>query len=465
MNQKKTKGCGVSAIFAVIGIISLVVAFFFLIRGCLSKWDSFGSVGWPGITNDQTTLVIVKSYSKTQSYSNQGGMVHKSYSTTYYLEQIDLATGELKKKKKLISQSRIKKGALNCWGGFNDLLWVYANGIKAYNMKTLELEFKEEDIETKNPQLKGKLPTEQQYYDAHINLGYITITALDGDKYNLFLTDMKAMLIDPDMDNPEKFEDMYKEQRELVNKKIDSLNGLVYDHSNYNKYQQLLKEREVYYKQRDSIDRLKENAREDFQDMKSLIREQEGFSPWSSSRIDNWLINKDTFNRSAFVLDKDMPSNSNFDLTNYSSLGNESQKVNLFKLGLEVNPESHSSYDKFKVTKVEKSGDLRFLQGGILRSYHTARAYHLKDPDGYIIFSRDIIGKDAKLLVTRVSLDGKQIWQTNALMSFDVKFADVTKDYLIITGIINQDKAPSFSVNDALRIIDLKSGNLISVKY
>jgi hypothetical protein len=97
--------------------------------------------------------------------------------------------------------------------------------------------------------------------------------------------------------------------------------------------------------------------------------------------------------------------------------------------------------------------------------YRTGGAFHTSTPNGFIIFSRDIIGNKGKLVVTRIYENGKKIWQTDALMSYKINFTTATPDYLIICGVIDQDKSPSFASGDAVRIIDLKTGSLISVKY
>src|SRR5687768_4288943 len=158
MDQTKKKiGCGfTTAIWGLVIVGGIVLGFFFLIRGCLSKWDTFGVMGWPGVTEDQKSLVIVKSYSRTTSYERKGGFTRKSYSTTYYLEKIDLETGKVNKKNKLMNPRNIKKGSLECYGGYKNRLWIFANYLRAYDMNTLEQVVKLEDIESKNPQLKGK---------------------------------------------------------------------------------------------------------------------------------------------------------------------------------------------------------------------------------------------------------------------------------------------------------------------
>ena len=97
--------------------------------------------------------------------------------------------------------------------------------------------------------------------------------------------------------------------------------------------------------------------------------------------------------------------------------------------------------------------------------YKKARAYKAIDPKGYIIFSRDIIGNKGKLLVSRVSVDGKQLWQVNTNMSFDLVFCMATQTHLIVGGIINPDEKPTFAGADGLRIIDLKTGSFVEVKY
>jgi hypothetical protein len=466
MEAKKKIGCGIGTIlWGVVIVGGIVLGFIFLMRSCLSQWDTFGTVGWPGVTEDQKSLVIVKSYSKTNSYSRQNGMTSISYSTTYYLEQIELATGKVTKKTKLMSHRKIKKGSLQCYGGYKGKMWIYANFLRAYDMNTLEQVIKIEDIEDKNPQLKGKMPTEDQYFDPHINLGYITITAQDGDKYNLMLDDLHAELVDEKENSFDEFGKNFKKEKDAIDKRIDSLNSAYYASNNYKNYDAMSKQREIFYDIRDSLRRVEENAEELFETQKDLKHDLEEFDSWFSSDIDDWTINKDSIGGYAYILDKDEPKGDNFDLSNFNSMGSESDKVKLYKRKIEANKDSHSKYDQLIITSTEEATNERYLQGAFLKNFKTARAHQLKNPGGYIIFSRDIIGNKGKLLITRIDLDGKKLWQTDALMSFKVSFAMATDSYLIICGVIDKDKAPSFSGSDALRIVDLKTGALVTVKF
>ncbi len=466
MEQKKAIGCGIrTGLWAMVIIGGIVIGFIFLMRSCLSQWDKFGTMGWPGVTEDQKSLVIVKSYSKTNSYSQKNGMTHISQSTTYYLEKIDLATGKVSQKKKLMNQRKIKKGSLQCYGGYKDKLWIFANFLRAYDMNTLEEVVKIEDIENKNPQLKGKMPVENQYYDAHINMGYITITALDGDKYNIMLDDLHAELINPNEDSFKEFIKQFQKEKEAIKFSLDSLEKTYYGSNDYRKYEEMSIKRNALSNVLDSIQDIEENAREMFDEEQDLKEELEDFGAWSSSDIRNWVVMKDTLMGNGYLLDKDQPNDKNFDLSNFSSMGSETDKVNLYRMQLEVNKESHSRYDDYNVIKTETIGSDRYLQGGFMRNYRTAKIQQLKNPGGFIIFSRDIIGNKGKLLVTRIDLNGKKLWQTDALMSFDMAFTTATDAYLIIYGTFDQDKSPSFASSDALRIIDLKTGMVVSVKY
>ncbi len=463
MDQKKAVGCGLrTALWGMVIIGGIVIGFIFLIRSCLSQWDTYGMMGWPGITDDQKTMVIVKSYSKTNSYSNKNGIVHKSYTTTYYLEKIDLATGKMVQKKKLMNQRRIKNGGMQCFGGYKDRLWVFANYLRAYDMNSLEQVVKLEDIENKNPELKGKMPAENQYYDAHVNLGYITVTAQDGDKYKIMLDDLDAELIDEREGSFDEFSKGIKAQQEALEMRMDSLNELYrQDRANYEK---LNEERTGLYAIRDSLQRLEQNSRDIFNAQMDRLRKMEGFDDFFANDISDWATTKDTLRGFGFVLTKEEPNDENFDPSNPSSVGSESDKVTLYKMTLQENKKASSNWDRLKVTKTEGFKE-RYLQGGIMIDFKTALTYKAKNPDGFIIFSRDIIGNKGKLLVSRVDINGKQLWQTNAAMSFKVSFALATDSYLIVCGVVDQDKSPSFASADAIRIFDLKTGNLVSVKF
>jgi len=466
MNQKKkVLGCGITTIlWGAVIFGGIIIGFFLLMRGCLSRWDSYGIIGWPGVTDDEKSMVIVKAYNQTNSYSRKGGFVQKSYSTTYYLESIDISTGKVNKKTKLISQRKLKNGPLDCYGGYKNKLWIFASTLRAYDMNTLEQVVKLEDIENKNPELKGKLPAERTYYNAHINLGYITITALDGDKYNIMLDDLHAEPVVDEKVTFDEFNADIKKQKNNIQAQFDSLDKAATGNDYYKKYESQRAYREQLHAIRDSLDTVEENAREMFDYNNELKDAMEDFDSFFSGSIRDLTTNKDTLGGSGFLLSKDKPVSDYFDLRNFNSMGSESDKVSLYKMKLEMNPKAHSSYDRIKITSTEVFKD-KYLQGGIMIDYKTSLAYKTIDPKGYIIFSRNIIGKDGKLLVSRVDTDGKQLWQTNTLMDFELVYTTATKTHLIVLGYNDLDNKPAFSGADGLRIIDLKTGSFVEVKY
>lgn len=464
MNKKKILGCGLSTVlWGIVVLGGLILGFAYLMRSCLSQWDTFGLVGWPGISNDQKTMVIVKTYSKTNSYSSQNGVTHISYSTTYYLEKIDLATGKVQQKKKLMNHRKIKTGGMQCYGGYDDKIWIFANYLRAYDMNSLEQVIKLEDIENKNPELKGKFPTESNYYDPHLNLGYITITAQDGDKYRLMLKDLKMELIDPEANSIEKLNKQLELEYKKMNERIDSL--ISSQRGDSKNWEKQLAERNRFYAMRDSIYKLQQNARDVFQDQQDLLQDLEDFNPWSSTNLDDWATAADTLFGYGYRLAKEEPDDDEFDLDHSDYLGSESDKTKLYRMTISPNPDSHSRYDRLKVTETKSISDERFLQGGMLLDCKTAGILKLTHPDGFIVVNRDVIGDKAKLIVTRMDKEGKKIWQTNALMSYKITFTAATNEYLIVCGIIDEANKPSFATADAVRIINLKNGELISVKY
>lgn len=466
MNQnKKATGCGITTIlWGAVILGGIIIGFFFLMRGCLSRWDSYGVVGWPGISEDETSMVIVKSYNQTTSYSRNGGFVRKSYSTTYYLEKIDLITGKVIKKTKLISQRKLKNGPLDCYGGYKNKLWVFASTLRAYDMNTLEQVVKLEDIENKNPELKGKLPVERTYYNAHLNLGYITITALDGDKYNIMLDDLHAELVEDTKATFDEFNADIKNQKNAIQAKFDSLDQVARGKDYYKMYELQYKYRQQLYASRDSLNVVEENAKDVFDYNREVLEDIEEFDSFFSGDIRKWCTSRDTMDGYGFLLLNEKPTGDYFDLRNFNYMGSESDKASIYKMKLEMNPKAHSSYDRIKVVSTETFKE-RYLQGGIMVNYKTARAYQTIDPSGYIIFSRNIIGKDGKLMVSRVDTNGKQLWQTNTLMDFELVFTVATKAHLIVVGYNDLDNKPAFSGADGLRIIDLKTGSFIEVKY
>lgn len=373
---------GKSLILFLVILGGCITGFYFLIDGCLSKYDSYGVVDWPAFNNEKTEMVFVKVYNKTVSYKKNGGSTSKSYSSRYYLTKVNIQTGEIIQEEDLIHHSDLKNYQITTYGGYNETLWVNVNGIKGYDMNTLKEIINEEMILEKNPFLKGKLP-DGHLLKSNVPNGSIDFKALDAEEYRL---DLKTLVAKP-----------YK-----------------IDHSF------------EYYES-------------------------------SFDRIDNFCINKDTFNTNYFCIEEnsDRISKEAEELISSNFHQNISDiKYEFFKGEYEIMDHAHYRY---LIKNIKPLGD-KYLKGNFLADINTRMAIHLKNPDGYIIVFRDIIGNNGKVIFRRIDLDNNKIWETNLNLTDKISFVSKAGKYVICIGNKDPNEHNFIGVPTVL-ILDTENGN------
>ena len=154
-------------------IIALIAGFIFLLRGCLSGYDERSAIT-PALyfeKDGKSVVFTIVEYGKATSYSSGPKGTFKSMSTNYFIQANDAATAALIENKKIKHHSDIKFHPVKLMGNGNNKAWVFIGELLGYDPFTLEKIADREIIETKNPQLKGKMPDEERYYkyDLHSN--------------------------------------------------------------------------------------------------------------------------------------------------------------------------------------------------------------------------------------------------------------------------------------------------------
>jgi hypothetical protein len=171
--------------FLVLGL--LVAGFIFLIRSCLSKFDERSAIT-PALfieKDGRAVLFSMVKYEKTTSYSQKGGFTSKSVSTSYFIQNNDPQTGAALAQQKVKHHDDIKHYPVETLGSASGLAWVFMGEIMAFDPFSLEKKADKAIIETKNANLKGKLPDERRYYQFNQTDQSITITANDGTFWKL----------------------------------------------------------------------------------------------------------------------------------------------------------------------------------------------------------------------------------------------------------------------------------------
>ena len=182
-------------------IAAFVIGFIALMKGCLGEYDTYGVVGWPATSADSKITAAVTVENKTTSYTKRGGFTAINYASTYSLTAYENATGKLLKRKELVALTDLHYKPLRAYGGYNNLLWVFADGLKAFDINTLEEVVNEEKLAAHNPFIKNKFPREQQFIQSFAARGFIRFTATDGIKYQLDLTSLTIKPQEEETDN------------------------------------------------------------------------------------------------------------------------------------------------------------------------------------------------------------------------------------------------------------------------
>lgn len=459
-------------------IIALIAGFIFLMRGCLSKYDERQALT-PALYFEKDGKAIVFTiiqYGKATSYSSGPKGTYKSMSTNYFIQANDAASGELISNKKIKHHSDIKFHPVTVMGAGNGKAWVFIGELLAYDPFTLEKIADREIIEKNNPQLKGKMPEEERYYEFDRNTNAILITATDGMKYLLSTADLKATAIDEDGISKNPVEAKMK----ALKKKEDSLE-LQYraGYDRYRGFNRLYSDRKISYaayedstknfsRLQDSISKRKSDIRDEINDLDNLqdaAREMESkiesLAGSSSKSYSNICTAVDTFNGKWFGLLSTADLEKPDDRFRYRSVYTETARNKFYTASITVkDPAKRSS--ELMVAAPEKLNEAVYLQGGFLLDKRTALPIHLKNEEGFIVCYKEKVGNTGNIMLSRIDLEGNTRWVFNCELT---EFEDwiYTGNRLIILG--RDNKEISSGTANLLLIIDLQSGKAVKHDY
>lgn len=458
-------------------IIAIIAGFIFLLRGCLSGYDERSALT-PALYFEKDGKQVVFSiveYGKATSYKSGPGGTFKSMSVNYFIQVNDVKTAELITNKKIKHSSDIKFRPVKILGAGNNMAWVFIGELLAYDPFTLEKIADREIIVTKNPQLKGKMPDEERYYEYDRISNSILITATDGLKYLLSTADLKATGIDNDDISTTtlvaKIKALKKQEEAL-----DQQYRAGYDR--YRAYNQLYSEKKISYaayldsgknfnRLQDSISKWKNNIRNEMSDLDDLkdadrdIKSKIGNLMGSSKSYSNICTAVDTFNAKWYGLlsaeDLEKPD-SRF---RYRNVYTETARNKFYHAAVTVKDSTRKAIE-LQVAGPEKLHDAVYLQGGFLLNKTTALPVHLKNDDGFIVCYKEKVGYSSNIILSRVDLKGNNKWTINTMLP---EFKDwiYTGTQLVIQG--NDNKEISSSNANLLIIIDLLTGKAVKHDY
>lgn len=455
------------------GVITLgliIFGFVALIRSCLSQFDERFVISTPLLAeaNGKTVVFSLIKFEKTINYNRNGGFVQKSVSASYYVQANDAVTGEKLSSKKIKNHSQIKTYPVEMLGLSGNRAWLFAGELMAFDPFTLDKVADASIIEAKNPFLKGKLTNERRYYEYDHQYG-IRFTANDGNKYSL---NTNTLVASP-YEEEEEIDPVTVRNNELE-KEMKKLR-VQYD-SNYARYRRAvsmydakqissaayqdssrryMNERDMNSRQVDSIRQLQQTVREEMYALQEQKRTSESLH--SGRSFSEIKVNSDSLGNkwygmmTADELEK-MPQQ--FD---YRKTYGDAARNMLYTASL-TSEDPSKSYSHWKIgDNKEKLLNHAFLQGGFLLSVATARPIHLSG--SFLVVSKDQIGNEGRIILSRVGADGKQSWSLNTGLK-EFRHWDILQDRICIFGTDNKDLS-SDEIN-VMHIINLKTGGMIT---
>ncbi len=458
-------------------LIAIVAGFIFLLRGCLSRYDERSAIT-PALYFEKDGKAVVFSiveYGKANSYSSGPKGTFKSMSVNFFIQANDAKTAVLIANKKIKHNSDIKFHPVKVMGAGNNIAWIFIGEMLAYDPFTLEKIADREIIETKNPQLKGKMPDEERYYEYDRHSNSILITATDGTKYLLSTTDLKAAAVDEDViaKNPvEAKMKALKKQEEVLDQQYRA------GYERYRAFNKLYSEKKISYaaysdsgknfnRQQDSIRKWKDDIRNQIRDLDDLkdadrdIQRQVESLAGGSKSYSSICTAVDTFNGKWYGLlsaeDLEKPDTR----FRYRSVYKETARNKFYTAAITVKDNTRKAIELL-VAEPIKINDAVYLQGGFLFNKVTGLPIHLNKDEGFIVCYKEKVGNKGSIMLSRVDLNGNAKWSINTMLT---EFEDwiFTGSSLIILG--NDNKEISSGNANLLMIIDLQTGKAVKYDY
>lgn len=467
MEQKIRKrfryGCFSGFFFAGLGIFGFIM----LMKGCLSKYDQHFKFTKAVVTGSegQDIIFTLVQNRKTTSYSRGSGINYTEYNTTIWARTFDLNTGKELQKKKIINISKVKNHPVQVWGAAGGKIWCFINELKAYDPGTLEEVVNIQTLEKMHADMKGKFPAESQFYQPHIAEGYIIVTAKNGVDYSLNLESLDCTpYSDQTTDQKTEIQDQLKTLQEKLNSWADEMR----------KNAHALRDKEITmaeYQNRET-QRTKEND-----SIRHLLEELELQQQAIISGIDNRKRMDQLFSSSFGIALNDITKTSDSLNGQWYGLVNEKESSSLsdyFRINDNYEATKRNAFYtcalvtenrnvKLNLSTLQRLGTSDFLQGGFMLNPASGNVLCLSGPESFLVLHRDVIGKEGKLLVSRVDMTGNILWNAETGIPADMQDLILYKNKLVIFGTTNSDLTSGEA--NTMVILNLDNGEVNVYDY
>jgi hypothetical protein len=161
-----------------------------LLGGCLRTFDNYGVTGTLVANAGNTTVTVLVAENNAVNYQKNGGYVKTTFSTIYWLKQYETASGKLTRKKKVFTPDESNKLSIACYGRHGNNIWMHINGLRAFDINTLEEVTNEKKIAAANGVSKTIFPLDDRLIIPNIEKGIINFITDNGEAYCLTLNDL-----------------------------------------------------------------------------------------------------------------------------------------------------------------------------------------------------------------------------------------------------------------------------------
>ncbi len=458
-----------------ITIGGIIIAFVFLLRGCLAQYDE-RSVRAPLLYFEKDgrslTLSLVQ-FDKTVSYERSGGFVRKSVKTSYYLQTNDPETGARIDEKKIADQSSLRQFPVEMIASAGGYAWVFAGGLKRFDPFTLALVADIKAIEKLNPAAKGKFPLERRFYQFDDVDNSFVITLTDGSVFRLNTT---TLLLSPSADTEENNssslatiglrqqlrQNSIRRDSLMENKLRNPSRLLAAREITVTEYQAMIREfnaeRALVQQAADSLQELLRVTESTDRHLQETRRAAANIKSKTSLHFSQIKINADTSGgvwRGLYTV-------SEFDKLPeriyLQSAHQESARRQFYQA-----PVKADRNREYMLAKEEsKTATEVFLNGGFLLDKQTGYAMRLGNNRDLLIVHKETVGNAGLILLTRIDRDGKVLWTINSHLR---DWADwlVTGDRILVLGRDNEEL--SGDEQNILHSIDLRTGKSSRYDY
>jgi hypothetical protein len=406
-------------------IISVVVGFIFLIRGCLAKYDEYyqfdAARGFHSSKGD--VIVYLKEKYKVNSYSSGGGMTSISGTPYYYLETRDAASLKLLKSTKFEDISDPVKRTPHVIGCDDKSIWIFQGKIMAFDALTHEMVCTKEKLEETNPALKDNLPEDMSYYKYNYIHGRLEVTTKNALHFSISKTFKAQKINDVESDENQEIVDLKNLEKNIKEQRdIKAKNG---DRSSFNEY----------YKLDDSIrkiEKLIDKKKDDIKDIKEYNKKIQESRSKGFDNAQNNLVNAVVLDSTIYALlsEKDLAeNNSNF---YFRKIYSDEVQRQLYRSNFNELEKNDGFFERCKISERKLvNNNISFLKGGFLLDKENLEPIKLSNPLSWLILSAKEVGNKSKLILQRVNEQGIAIW-TKELPIIDFSDMVLAGDNLVM---------------------------------